>query len=100
MLNDITKAIYESILRNSINYIDRGCDLTNLSDEDLDTLVDQLFCYWFDVRKTLDEQTRCNGKIFPNYFLYEAYEAEAKSKYLYLQYLQNERKARKEQEVK
>ena len=99
-MNKMIELAYNSVLNNSIDTMIKDFDFNLLTDSEFDELTDKLFCYWFDVRKALDEQTRCNGRIFPNYFLYEAYEAEAKSKYLYLQHLQNERIAHKEKEVK
>lgn len=65
--------------------------LQELSDEDLDALVELLFCDWFDERKCLDEQIHVNRRMYNNFLWYEAREAEAKAKYLYAKANQIER---------
>ena len=54
-----------------------------LTNEELDWLVDELYCNWFDIRKTLDEQMLVNTKMYSNYYIYEARESVAKAKFLY-----------------
>ena len=54
-----------------------------LTNEELDWLVDELYCNWFDIRKTLDEQMLVNNKMYSNYYIYEARESVAKAKFLY-----------------
>ena len=54
-----------------------------LTDEELDWLVGELYCNWFDIRKTLDEQMLVNTKMYSNYYIYEARESVAKAKFLY-----------------
>ena len=54
-----------------------------LTDEELNWLVDELYCNWFDIRKTLDEQMLVNNKMYSNYYIYEARESVAKAKFLY-----------------
>ena len=54
-----------------------------LTDEELDWLVDELYYNWFDIRKTLDEQMLVNTKMYSNYYIYEARESVAKAKFLY-----------------
>ena len=65
--------------------------LRELSDEDIDELVELLFCDWFDERKCLDEQIHVNLRMHNNFLWYEAREAEAKAKYLYAKANQIER---------
>ena len=54
-----------------------------LTDDELDWLVDELYNNWFDIRKTLDEQMIVNRKMYSNYYIYEARELVAKVKFLY-----------------
>ena len=54
-----------------------------LNDDELNWLVDELYCNWFDIRKTLDEQMLVNNKMYSNYYIYEARESVAKAKFLY-----------------
>ena len=58
-------------------------NLKELTNEELDWLVDELYCNWFDIRKTLDEQMLVNNKMYSNYYIYEAREMVAKAKFLY-----------------
>ena len=54
----------------------------NLTDDELDWMVDELYNNWTDIRKTLDEQMICNRKMYNNYYIYEARELVAKAKFL------------------
>ena len=54
-----------------------------LTDDELNWLVDELYCNWFDIRKTLDEQMLVNSKMYSSYYIYEARESVAKAKFLY-----------------
>lgn len=58
-------------------------NLVELNDDELHWLVDELYCNWFDIRKTLDEQMLVNTKMYSNYYIYEARESVAKAKFLY-----------------
>lgn len=53
-----------------------------LTDDELDWMVDELYNNWFDIRKTLDEQMIVNKKMYSDYYIYEARELVAKSKFL------------------
>ena len=75
---DIRDYIVESNVVNQ-SYI----ELTELTDDELDWLVDELYNNWFDIRKTLDEQMIVNRKMYSNYYIYEARELVAKAKFLY-----------------
>lgn len=55
----------------------------NLTDDELDWMVNELYNNWFDIRKTLDEQMVVNRTMNSNYYIYEARELVAKAKFLY-----------------
>lgn len=57
--------------------------LGKMTDEQLNELIDPLFCEFLDERKCLDEQMIVNNEMYANYYLYEARALEAKAKFLY-----------------
>lgn len=58
-------------------------NLSKMTDNELDDLVDELYANYSDERKCLDEQMIVNRQMYSNHYLYEARALEAKAKFLY-----------------
>ena len=58
-------------------------NLSKMTDNELDDLVDELYANYSDERKCLDEQMIVNRQMYSNHYIYEARALEAKAKFLY-----------------
>ena len=58
-------------------------NLSKMTDNELEDLVDELYANYSDERKCLDEQMIVNRQMYSNHYLYEARALEAKAKFLY-----------------